>query len=292
MKRRTANLLLDCKNLLGEGIQWNQVDQRIYWTDIFGQALWSCDEHGRDVKKSDLPQGLSAFAFRRSGPMLCAFFDGLYDFDPETGNTHLIRHYQPELGNRTRMNDGNLDPRGRFIVGGMDERGMNPITPVWSVTSGHVSTIAENIGCANSICFSPDGTVMYFADSGMRSILAYDYDLDTGMPHNERVFARLGPDKGIPDGSCVDEDGGLWNAQFGGNKVQRYRPDGSRCNSIDLPVPNVTCCAIGGMDLNRMFITTSRLGMSAKELRSKPLAGGLFAIDLDVIGKPHGTYAG
>lgn len=290
MSELSANLLLDCRNDLGEGIQWNARTQRVYWTDIFGNALWSCAEDGSAPSRVPLEMGLCAMAFTENDRALAAFTDGLYWLNVENGQREHIQDYQPDQGARTRMNDGGLDRQGRFLVGGIDEEGMHPITPVWSVDRGDIRTVIEGVGCANSTCFSPDGTRMYFADTAGADIFAYDYDPATGTPSNKRVFATLRDGEGGPDGSTVDAVGGLWNTQFGGGAVQRFLPDGTRDLRVSLPVPNITCCAIGGAAMNRLFITTARLGMQPDTLAAKPHAGGLFAVDLPVNGLDAGTY--
>ena len=285
-----AELLVDSRCTLGEGIQWNAEQARVFWTDIFGNALLSCDETGGDFQRLELDGGLCAFAFTDDDRLLAAFTDGLYWLDPGSGARELICEYQNRLP-RTRMNDGNLDRQGRFVVGGIDEDGMNPITTVWSVTPTKISDIIPDVGCANSICFSPDGGLMYFADTAGPQIFVYDYDRLTGIPSNPRSFASLSDAFGKPDGSTVDADGALWNARFGGGCVQKFLPDGTADMRVELPVPNVTCCAIGGADMNRLFITTARASMSNAALARAPEAGGLFAFDLDVKGLKHGTYS-
>lgn len=285
----TPKLLLDCSCFLGEGIQWNADRARLYWTDIFRRSLWSCDENGDDATRQDLPTDLCAFAFADNGLILAAFTDGLYWFDEQTGKRTLIKAYDPNLTN-TRMNDGGLDRQGRFIVGGMDENGMNPITPVWSVSPSGIKMLIKDIGCSNSTAFSPDGTTMYFADSARPEILQYDYDTEMGTAHNGRLFAKLRDGSGIPDGSTVDAEGGLWNAQFGGSCVQRYLPDGTPDIHVALPVPNPACCCIGGKSMNRLFISTATANMTDAELAAQPGAGGIYAIDIPVRGLAHGTY--
>lgn len=286
-----ATLLVESACALGEGVQWNAAVQRVYWTDIFGDVLLSCSETGTDFRRLDLPGGLCAFAFTDQGNMLAAFKDGLYWFDPVSGARDLITTYQPDRP-ETRMNDGNLDRQGRFLVGGIDEDGMRPITPVWRVGGADAgqAEVLQGVGCANSICFSPDGTTMYFADTAGHDIYRFDYDISTGIPSNKQHFATMAPGFGKPDGSTVDAEGGLWNARFGGGCVQRFALDGTDSTRVTLPVPNVTCCCIGGAEMNKLFITTARLGMEEEALRIRPEAGGLFVATLDVKGLPHGVY--
>ena len=284
----TATLMLDCQNQLGEGIQWNEVDQRLYWTDIFGVALWSCDADGGDACKTALPGKLCAFAFLQDQTMLAGFSDALYLMDLESGAREKLCDYQPEHPN-TRLNDGNLDRQGRFLIGGINEEDMARTTPVWRWAGDHAGTVIDNIGCANSICFSPSGEKMYFADSAGTAIYVYDYDTRSGTPTNRRVLADI-EGFGIPDGSCVDAESGLWNARFRGRCVIRFDPLGTPDFFVKLPVPNVTCCCIGGPNLDRLYITTAQMGMAPDALENTQHAGGLFAVDIPFKGLPHGHF--
>lgn len=187
------------------------------------------------------------------------------------------------------MNDGGLDRQGRFIVGGIEEENMSPVTPVWSVTPDGQRKIIENVGCANSLVFSPEGTTLHFADTAATTLFAYDYDTGTGTPTNRRIFAEL-HECGNPDGSTIDADGNLRNARFGGACVMQFNPDGTAFGKVAPPVPNVTCCVIGGTNMNRLFITTARSLMSDAELADKPQAGGLFVTEIDTKGIPAGVY--
>ncbi|MES0864291.1 SMP-30/gluconolactonase/LRE family protein [Ruegeria sp. SCPT10] len=288
-KALTAHLLVDCKCELGEGVQWNDALGRLYWTDIFGNALWSCDENGYSVERLELGARLCAFVFTSDVRVLAAFADGLYWLELSSGQRDLIQEYQPELP-QTRMNDGNLDRQGRFIVGGMDDVDGALITPVLRVSPSGIECIIENVGCANSIAFSPDGRSMFFADSTGHEIYQYDYDRVSGKPTNKRVFAAMEPEFGVPDGSTVDCEGALWSARFGGSCVQRFLSDGSLDLLVSLPVPNVTCCCLGGGEMNRLFITTARAGMTGAEQAAMPEAGGIYAVDVPVRGLPHGRY--
>jgi len=289
MRTQQARLLVDCRNQLGEGIQWNPDDQRLYWTDIYGRRFLSCDENGADVRDTSLDASLCCFAFCDAPRMLSAFADGLYWFDPRTQRRELIEYYQPERPH-TRMNDGALDRQGRLVVGGMDEEKNAPITPVWSVAKGAIHKIADNVGIANSIAFSPQGEVMYFTDTVGDGIYRYDYDGATGQISNRQLFTPNSATPGSPDGSCVDHQGGVWNARFAGGCVQRFLPNGTPDLRVALPVPNVTCCALGGRNLDRLFITTAQIGMTKSELADAPTAGGLFYADVPVHGVRQGKY--
>jgi L-arabinonolactonase len=290
-----AELLLDCRNRHGEGVLWSAEHRRLYWTDIFGKAVWTLDPVTGASRAFDVPGRVCCFARRRDhGPssLVAAFDDGFAFLDLETGERRDIAAFEPDRPS-TRLNDGQTDAQGRFIAGGMDEEGLKPISSVRRLDPDlTVTTLIEGVGCANSTCFSPDGRTMYFADSAGTDIFAYGYDPATGALGERRTFASLPRGSGVPDGSCTDAEGHLWNAVWEGYRVDRYAPDGRLERSIEVPVKKPTCCAFGGPDLDTLFITSSRLGESEEDSAREPQAGGLFAVRPGVRGLADKPFAG
>ena len=132
------------------------------------------------------------------------------------------------------------------------------------------------VAVANSIAFSPDGSRLYFTDSPTRSIHCVDYHAD-GRIGTPRLFVQLGVNEGFPDGAAVDADAGLWSAQWDGSCVVRYNSAGVETARVALPVSRPTCPAFGGAALDRLFVSTARVGLSDEALRDQPTAGGVFA---------------
>ncbi|MFD2264644.1 SMP-30/gluconolactonase/LRE family protein [Lacibacterium aquatile] len=286
-----AKLLIEADYILGEGIQWNIETQRLYWTDIHGKRFCSAKFDGSDLTVMDLDERLCSFAFDQDGQILAAFESGLFRFDPDTARRHRLSEFEVDKPT-TRMNDGRCDRQGRFIVGGMDEVSLRRLSSVMRVESSGTQTLFEEVGCTNSLCFSPDGRTMYFADTSAKDIFAFEYDPASGTLGEKRLFVRLTSNEGGPDGSCVDAEGALWNCQFNGNRVQRILPDGTRDIRINLPVPQVTCCCFGGPDLNRLFITTARENLNIDDASRYPLSGSIFYVDLPVRGLPEDRFNG
>jgi len=143
---------------------------------------------------------------------------------------------------------------------------------------------------ANSIAFSPDGSKMYFCDSLVREILVCDYRAD-GDVANVRPFARLTDADGDPDGSTMDRDGGLWNAQWGGRRVVRYGPDGVETDRVAVPTAQPSCVALDGE--GRLYVTSARVGLSDDALASDADAGGgVFVAQTRRAGLPTARFAG
>jgi L-arabinonolactonase len=285
--------IVDCQNILGEGVAWSADEQKLYWVDIEKSQLWSYDPGTGETKTWKPPERITSFAFRDRGGLLVAFESGLAFYDPETGKTEKIQDIEPDLAT-TRMNDGRCDRQGRFIVGGMDESGnWEAISNVYRLDRDlSVHKIISDVACANSTCFSPDGRVMYFADSLAGEIWAYDYDTSTGAIANRRVFVDFSDQPGMPDCSVIDAEGFLWNAQWNGHRVIRYRPDGAVDRVLDMPVMNPTCVAFGGKDLDVLYVTTGRYLMIPEQIETEPLSGGLFAVTVEVKGLNEPKFCG
>mgnify|MGYP006284376539 CR=1 FL=1 len=109
--------------------------------------------------------------------------------------------------------------------------------------------------------------------------------------NSRRVFATTtGP--AVPDGSTVDAEGFLWNAEWDGWRLTRYAPDGQIDRIIELPVQKPTSCAFGGPDLKTLYITTASRDLDAAERKAQPLAGCLFALEPGVAGCAEARYDG
>ena len=75
-------------------------------------------------------------------------------------------------------------------------------------------------------------------------------------------------------------------------RVTRFTPEGRVDRAVRLPASQVTSCTFGGSDLRTLYVTTARTGLDAEALLAEPLAGGLFAVELDVAGLPAHRFGG
>lgn len=287
-----AELVVDCKNQHGEGIFWNPADGLVWWTDIEGCALWSFDPATSKSTSRQMPERVCCFAPRASGGLIVAYADRVVLFDPATGEETIVTWFEPD-NPETRLNDGRTDRQGRLVIGGMNEVSGKPDSSVISIDAElNVRTIIEGVSCANSTCFTADGNTMFFADTPDREIVAFDYDIDTGAVSNRRHHVSFKDEPGLPDGSCVDAEGGVWNAEWEGHRVVRAAPDGTIDRVIDVPVWKPTCCAFGGANLDTLFITTSRLMSDEEALTKEPSSGGLFAVKPGIFGVIDASFNG
>ena len=252
-------------NTLGEGVLWDSVGKLAWWTDIQERRLYRYEPVSRALERFELPERLGSFGFiEGSERIIAAFESGFAYYHPESAALEWVSRPEHAAANM-RLNDGRVDRQGRFWAGSMVEGSGKPTGKLYCLAKGVSQEHLTGITICNSLCFSPDGRHMYFADSPHRTILKFDSDPDTGVLSNRQVFART-PPGAFPDGSIVDSDGHLWNAQWGAGCVVRYAPDGTISGRVELPVSQPTCVAFGGDALDLLFITSAREALDAATL--------------------------
>jgi L-arabinonolactonase len=269
-----AQLLIDSKSALGEGATWCAASGRFYWTDIEGRRLWRYDPRDASRECFVMPERLACFALCADRDLLLlGLASRLAFFDLRTGAIETI--ISVEDGLPTRLNDGRCDRQGRFVFGTKHDVADAEKVGGFYRLNLDLSLDRLPLGDAaipNSIAFSPDGSTMYFCDSPTRQIRVCDYD----SFQNQRLFTELTDSTGEPDGSTIDRDGGLWNAQWGGARVVRYGADGRETARIDVPATQPSCVAFGGPQLGTLYITSARVGLDHAALQNDLRAGGVF----------------
>jgi L-arabinonolactonase len=265
-------LVVDARNALGECILWCERTEQLLWTDILGRTLWSYRPATGATARWDMPERLASFALTPNGRRLLLGLESrLAWLDWDDGSITTIVEVEADQPS-TRINDGRCDRQGRFVFGTMNEGpGRAPIGHFYRLDHAlRLERLAlPPVAIANSICFSPDGKRMYYCDSLGGAIHRCDYGEQLGP---QRLFACLPEGSGEPDGSAIDNDGYLWNAQWGAGKVVRYAPDGKVERELAMPVTQPTCLAFGGPQLRQLFITSALVDLQAPE----PGAGGVF----------------
>ncbi|TCV96154.1 L-arabinonolactonase [Luteibacter rhizovicinus] len=267
------------RHALAEGVLWDDLSGVIRWTDIHASRLWEYDPATGKSRDWILPARLACFALtHKPGVLLLALEHQLVRFDTHDGSIVTLDDIEPEIAS-TRANDGRCDRAGNLVFGTLNEGGSEKIASFYRYgADGRLSRLAlPKAAITNSICFSPDGETMYFTDSPSLRIMACDYDAATGEVDRIRGFAELDPALGgEPDGSTIDADGFLWNAQWGASRVVRYAPDGRIDAIVHLPARQPSCVAFVGHELDQLAITSARQGLNDDDIERQPLHGAVF----------------
>ncbi len=276
---------------LGEGVAWRDSDHTVWWTDIQARRLHCMTWPGLALTTYETPERLGSFAFIEGDDedILAAFESGFARFAPRTGAvTWLAR--PPELGDGVRLNDGRVDPTGRFWAGSM----LEPAPGQAMASAGHLYRLERNgratailsgVGIANGLAWSPDARRMYFADSARATIYAARFDPVSAAPGRMEAFATL--KTGAPDGAVTDAEGQLWSAVWGAGCVTRFAPDGAVTGTLEIPAPQPTCPAFGGANGDVLFVTSARDGLDADTLNAHSASGALFVFETSARGDPR-----
>jgi L-arabinonolactonase len=289
-------LLIDGQNVLGECVLWCERTGRVLWTDIESSVLYAHTPATGDTRRWTMPERLCSFALTgRDERLLVGLASGLGFFDFSTGEVTRICEVEADIPD-TRLNDGRCDRQGRFVFGTFNQAN-DPKAPVGSYYRLNHDLRLERlplggVAIANSICFSPDGRTMYYADSATRAIHSCDYDPDTGAIGEQRVFVPADAAPGDPDGSAIDADGCLWSARWGAGQVIRFAPDGRIDRVVKLAAPQPSCPAFGGGGLDVLYVTTARVGLAHAQIDAMPHSGGLFQLALEVRGLSESRFRG
>ena len=288
------DVLIDLKTTLGEGPLWDVEQQRLYFIDSFDGRIFRCTVDGGEVRSWDLPAKIGSMALCKDGlGAICALENGFHLLDFASGDCNLIIDPEPDKP-LNRLNDGKVDRRGRFFCGSMDTSEEGPNGALYRLDPDFsLHKIDDGIIVSNGPCWSPDDRIFYFADSWSGEIRAYDYDIKTGSVSNRRRFTTLDTDIGAPDGSTVDAEGFLWNAQCFDGCIKRYAPDGSLDRVIEMPVRKVTSVNFGGPNMDILFVTSMAKPPLPRFPGDGQLRGSVFAISgLEILGVPEPRFGG
>ena len=253
------SIVSDERSILGESPIWDDKLQRIYWVDIEGKSLhaWSYIDNKKLFWSFDYR--LCAISLTTNNNMLlCAFDNFLAFFDLNNQNIEKLNS-QVSLPANVRFNDAKTDGYGRFWFGTMSES--NPKNTDGSIymldSELNIHEIIKGIHISNSITPSYDNKYLYYTDTLKKIIYKLELIKNEPFVYNSTIYVDNTNLEGLPDGSTIDSNNFLWNAEWNGAQIVQYNQQGEVINSIKVPMQKPTCVAFGGPDMNKLFITSA-----------------------------------
>lgn len=292
-----VDVVLAAKNVVGESAVWDEREHALCWVDIVGKSIHRLRPNSGKHEKWNFHDLVTSIGLRKDGGAIVGLRKSiaLWDFG---GQLRAIAEVESELP-RNRLNEGVVGPDGAFWVGTMqDNIGLDGTPQAISAKMGRLYRYAggelcsvsdDRFGITNTLIWTEDGRLIT-ADTEDNTIYSYALDDKSWSLHDRRTILS-GFNRGLPDGSCVDAEGFIWNCRVaGGGCVVRFTPSGIIDRIVDLPCSWPTSCAFGGPGLETLFVTSARFTMTDAHLADNPYEGSVFGMRAGVCGLPANRF--
>lgn len=318
MKIAKGILMPNC--ILAEGCVWNRNENSLYFVDIEGCAVYRWRPLGKQLEWSQgqgdamdviqTSQRVGCLVFHKKGGIVTAESNCLLyreslespelpgspqrmqprkRWNQTAGKTLAVQSFPDYL----RYNDGKCDRYGNLWVGTMAVTQSHPAAKgggsLYCIRDGEVVAEYGGYTIPNGMAWSRDGSIFYHIDTALQRVDAYDVENETGLV-NRRTILTVPEEEGSPDGMCMDEEGNLWIAMWGGSRVNGYRISsdgitrGRKIEEIQVPDRYVSCCCFGGERGHELYITTAR--------DEKGCGGQIYRAEMAVCGAEVYEYGG
>lgn len=286
----SARRVSSTPSMLGESPVWDAQNECLYWVDGVSCKIHRYNLRSGSFQEWSLPSMVGSVGLSQGHRLVVGLQDGIYELDLETTDLRaLFKFSTPD--DRVRFNDGKVDRQGRFLCGSMGVDA-NPRGELYRVSAdGHTEVLANGIRISNSLCFSPNGDTIYFADSLDRTIRAYRYSAASEPLEEPRILLETNAYGSAPDGATVDSEGYLWVSLVQAGKIGRFDSEGQLDRLIDAPIDMPSCVAFGGPDMSTLYLTSIKDSGTGRAVSYHPSGGHVFAIEgLGVTGIPETRF--
>ena len=257
---------------LGEGPIWSADTNSVTWTDITQNTFHTADIDTGRTMSFGVPSMVGAIAHSKDGGYIAATQKGFARIGVD-GKYSPLHSFLPD---DMRMNDGKVDPAGRFWAGSMAlsfEKGRGSLYILEKDNS--YRSILDDITLSNGMGWSPDAQYFYYIDSVPGVLKRFDYDLHTGQISNPKDLITFDSSSGIPDGMSMSSDGKIIVALWDGGRIEIYEPSGEKVSEITLGVSRPTSCTFAGPNRDILIVSTASQGIDRAD---EPLAGKILAV--------------
>lgn len=244
---------------LAEGPSWDAGRGRLYWVDIPARRFHYMDWESGKISTVETDDIMTSLYPDGRGGFMGTTGDSFIRMGPEAGSVSTLAKIHI-TGQNVRFNDGKCDSHGNYWAGTMDIGEREKSGKLYVLDShGEVRVLLEDLIISNGLCWDTEKKLFYHIDTPKRKIDVYDYSPEKLEIWNRRTAVDFGVLPGNPDGMTMDSGGYLWVAHWGGGCISQWDPEnGERIRSIRIPAKNVTSCAFGGMDMDKLFVTTAK----------------------------------
>lgn len=264
------------RSILGEGPLWHPERQQLFWFDILSKQLHTLEDG--TLRSWSFEHHCSAAGWVDRDTLLVASEVALSRFDIASGALEPIVPLEADMPH-TRSNDGRADLWGGFWAGTMGKAAEPGAGSIHRFYKGEVGRIFTGLTITNAICFAPDRSCAYFADTDDGIVRRVPLDPKDGWPAGDpEAWLDLKSEGRNPDGAVTDSEGNVWIALWGAGCVACYDAQGRHLRDVPLPARYATCPAWGGSDLTDLYCTTAQRGGEGGEPDRSAAAGQTFLL--------------
>ncbi|MBQ8321981.1 MAG: SMP-30/gluconolactonase/LRE family protein [Clostridia bacterium] len=257
-------ILTDKRCIIGEGPIWSEKEQKLYFTNGFGNEICTYDFTTDKVSVRALPFGISSFAFDINNRLIISHEGGVHILNDSGSISQIYDHTKFEI---KHANDMKVGPDGAIYVGTQSEKRKGISDKIdgklYRISSdGSVRVLLDGLLLSNGMEWSIDETKFYHTDSDTQIIKEYSFDKASGaITYSGRQIAVLGV-----DGFTIGKDGRLYVGCWGGGHIAVVDTSSLEiCDYIDIPTQIPTSCSFCGENMDILAITTASFGADIKD---------------------------
>jgi sugar lactone lactonase YvrE len=238
----------------GEGPRWH--DNHLWFSDMHAHEVLKLNLDGTSQVMAKVPQQPSGLGWLPDQRLVVVSMTDQKLLIDDAGE---LSEYADLSGLASyHCNDMVVDAKGRCYVGNFGFDLISRASPkaaelIMVSETGAAVIVADNLHFPNGTVITPDGRTLIVAESMAARLTAFDISED-GALSNRRVWAQL--DGALPDGICLDEDGGIWVASPISNECLRLTEGGTVTDRIKVE-NQAYACMLGGENGKRLFICTA-----------------------------------
>lgn len=252
-------ILTKISGKLVEGCVWDEKRNILYFIDIECRKIYALEPESKELEQIELPEYVGCILLEERGTVVAALTDGLYRVDFCTKSVKKIMDI--DLPQGIRFNDGKCDPAGRLWVGTMaitQDTGALGAGELLCIQKEKIMSRYKEYTIPNGLAWDKERPYFYHVDTSLKRIERYKIEKGCNLVQRKTVI-DLHDEKGSPDGMCMDCEGNLWAAMWGGGQIIGVNSrSGEIIGRIEVPDIYPSCCTFGGADMDRLFITTAR----------------------------------
>lgn len=253
------NKMTKIEGLLLEGCVWEECQRLLYFLDIECRKIYCLNPFSNKLECMEMPNYISCIVPDKQGNLIAALPEGLYQINFQKRMSKRI--FTESLPEGIRYNDGKCDADGRLWIGSMaicQDEAAKGVGVLYCIENEKIVREYSGYSIPNGLAWGDDNLFFYHVDTPTKKVDRYK--IKKGILLEEKTTAvSLYEEEGSPDGMCMDREGNLWIAMWGGSKVICADPrTGKTLEEISVPDKNVSCCTFGGPELNQLYITTAK----------------------------------